>query len=192
MTAFSLTSSSLKFQPPILMTISMALSAVSKSAAVARYRKCWPVDVVPVDLDKPSDEFFQKSKELFDKVEQTSVAYRRLVDQHSQATRDLGFPYLNSDRCAQAWAAIYDEMRATVEWIGDAKLQRCYALWSETHDRRETGILEKINGYCSRTALTQLVFLVGAAHRKAIVEKVQAQRVVGAPVVSWNLENFVD
>ncbi|GEM_PF-3464666 len=152
----------------------------------------WPVDVVPVDLDKPSDEFFQKSKELFDKVERTSVAYRRLVDQHSQATRDHGFPYLNSDRCAQAWAAIYDEMRATVEWIGDAKLQRCYALWSETHDRRETGILEKINGYCSRTALTQLVFLVGAAHRKAIVEKVQAQRVVGAPVVSWNLENFVD
>ncbi|MCI2808175.1 hypothetical protein [Eoetvoesiella caeni] len=157
-------------------------------AAVALYRKRRPVDVVPVDLNQPSDEFFRKSKEMFKMVERTSPKYRRLMDQNSLDTHDHGFPYLNSDRCAQAWVAIYDEVRATVEWIGDDRLRQIYALWSEINDRRETGMLENINGYCIRCALSHGVFLIGAGHRKAMVEKVQEQRGAGTPGVSWNLE----
>lgn len=120
-----------------------------ESAAVALYRKRRPVDVVPVDLNKPSDEFFRKSEEMFNKVERTSYEYRSLMDQNSLDTRDCGFPYLNSDRCTQAWAAIYDEVCATVEWIGDDRLRQIYALWSEINDRRETRMLENINRYCT-------------------------------------------
>lgn len=163
-----------------------------ESAAVALYCKRRPVNVVPVDLNKPSDEFFRKSEEMFKKVERTSPEYRRLMDQNSLDTRDHGFPYLNSDRCAQAWAAIYDEVRATVEWIGDARLRQIYALWSETNDRRETGMLENINGYCIRSALSHGVLLLGAGHRRAMVEKVQEQRGVGAPRVSWKLGSSLD
>ncbi|MBO9352863.1 hypothetical protein GG851_02570 [Bordetella petrii] len=163
-----------------------------ESAAVALYRKLHPVNVVPVDLKKPGDEFFRKSKEMFNKVEWTSSEYRHLIDQHGLDTRDHGFPYLNSDRCANAWAAIYDEVRATIEWIGDARLRQIYALWSETNDRRETGMLENINGYCIRSALSNGVFLLGAKHRKAMVEKVHEQRDVGAPGVSWKLESSLD
>ncbi|SDH24053.1 hypothetical protein SAMN04487926_10324 [Paraburkholderia steynii] len=163
-----------------------------ESDAVALYRKRRPVNVVPVDLNKPSDEFFRKSEEMFKKVERTSPKYRRLMDQNSLDTRDHGFPYLNSDRCAQAWAAIYDEVRATVEWIGDARLRQIYALWNETNDRRETRMLENINGYCIRGALSHGVLLLGAGHRKAMVQKVQEQRGVGAPGVSWKLESSLD
>ncbi|SAL81743.1 hypothetical protein AWB67_05927 [Caballeronia terrestris] len=159
-----------------------------ESRAVALYRKGRPANVVPVDLNKPSDEFFRESEEMFTEVERTSRAFRRLIDQNSLDTRDHGFPYLNSDRCAQAWAAIYDEVRATVERINDARLRQIYALWSETNHRRETGMLENINGYCIGGALSHGVLLLGAAHRKAMVEKVQEQRVVGAPGVSWNLK----
>lgn len=161
-----------------------------ESAAVARYRKHRPVDVVPVDLSKPSDEFFRNSSEMFKKVERTSAEYRRLMDQNSLDTRDRGFPYLNSDLCAQAWAGIYDEVQATVEWIGDATLRQTYALWSEIHDRRETGMLANINDYCIRGALSHGALLVGAAHRKAIIQKVHEQRGAGASRVSWNLEIF--
>lgn len=71
--------------------------------------------------------------------------------------------------------AIYDEVRATVEWIGDAGLRQFYAQWSEVQDRREAGMLENINGY-----------------RKAMVEKVQEQPGIGASGVSWNLESSLD
>lgn len=163
-----------------------------ESAAVVLYRKRHPVNVVPVDLNEPTDEFFLNSEEMFKKVERTSPDYRRLMDQNSLDTRDHGFPYLNSDRCAQAWADIHDEVLATVEWIGDTKLRQIYALWSETNDRRETGMLENINGYCVRRALSHGVLLVGAAHRKAMVKKVQEQRGASAPGVSWDLESSLD
>jgi hypothetical protein len=163
-----------------------------ESAAVVLYRKRRPVNVVPVDLNKPSDEFFRNSEEMFKKVERTSPDYRRLMDQNSLDTRDHGFPYLNSDRCAQAWADIYHEVLETVEWIGDTSLRQIYDLWSETNDRRETGMLESINRYCVRRALSDGVLLVGAAHRKAMVEKVREQRGAGAPGVSWDLESSLD
>lgn len=163
-----------------------------ESTVVALYRKLRPVDVLPVDLKKPRDDFFRESEGMFQKIEKTSPTFRCLVDQNSLCIRDYGFSYLNSDRCAQAWAAIYDEVRATVEWIGDARLRQIYALWRETMDRRETGMLENINGYCIRGGLSHGVLLLGSGHRKAMMEKVQAQRGVGAPGVSWNLENFLD
>jgi len=163
-----------------------------ESATVACYRKCYPVEVVPVDLDKPNDGFFRKSEEMFKKVEMTSSKYRLLVDQNRRDMRNHGFPYLNGDRCARAWEAIYDEVRATVEWIGDDRLRQIYALWREINDRRETRMLENINRYCTRCALSYGVFLIGAAHRRAIVEKVQEQLGVDAPGVSWHLESSLD
>lgn len=163
-----------------------------ESAAVVLYRKRRPVNVVPVDLNEPSDVFFRNSEEMFKKVGRTSRDYRRLMDQHSLDTRDNGFPYLNSDRCAQAWADIYHEVLETVEWIGDTSLRQIYDLWSETNDRRETGMLENINGFCVRRALSDGVLLVGAAHRKAMVGKVREQRGAGAPGVSWDLESSLD
>ncbi len=163
-----------------------------ESAAVALYREHHPIDVVPVDLNKPSGEFFRESEEMFKKVERTSSEYRHLMDQNSLDTRDHGFPYLNSDRCAQAWAAIYDEVRATVKWIDDARLLQVYALWSETNGRREMGMIENINGYCIRCAFSHGVLLVGAGHRKAMMEKIQEQRSAGAPGVSWHLDSSLD
>lgn len=104
----------------------------------------------------------------------------------------MQFGYLNSDRCAQAWVAIYDEVRATVDWIGDAKLRQIYAVWGEVNDSRETQMLDNINRYCIRCALSNGVFLLGAGHRKAMMEKVRGQRGVGAPGASWNLEGSID
>ncbi|MBX9965837.1 MAG: hypothetical protein K2Y35_22450 [Burkholderiales bacterium] len=163
-----------------------------ESAAVVLYRKRRPVSVFPVDSDKPSDEFFREAEEMFKKIERTSPGYCRLMDQNRLDVRDHGFPYLNSDRCVQAWAGIYEEVLATIEWIGDARLREIHDRWSETNDRRERGMLENINGYCVRRALSHGVLLVGAAHRRAMMEKVREQRGAGAPAVSWDLENPLD
>ncbi|MCF8199683.1 MAG: hypothetical protein K9J42_13010 [Sulfuritalea sp.] len=163
-----------------------------ESAAVLHYRKRCPVNVVPVDLNKPSDEFFRNSEEMFNRVEKTSACYRRLMDQHSLDTRNHGFPYLNSDRCAQAWADIYNEVLETIEWIGDIRLRQFYAHWSDTNSCRESGMLESINTYCVYHELSHGVLLVGAAHRKAMVEKAWEQRSTGPPGVSWDLESSWD
>jgi len=158
-----------------------------ESAAVVLYRERRPVNVVPVDLDKPGDEFFSNCEDMFKKVARTSPDYRRLVDQNRLDTLELGFPYLNSDPCARAWEGIYKEARATVEWIGDPKLRQTYDLWNQTNGDRETGMIANIESYCVRHVLARGVFLVGAAHRKPIMEKVRKRQVASGPGVSWDL-----
>ncbi len=158
-----------------------------ESAAVVLYRKLSPVDVVAADLIRPSDEFFENSEEMFKKVEKTSADYRRLMDQNGLDTSLHGFSYLNSDRCARAWADIYKEVLATVEWIGDIRLRQAYECWSEMNDRRESGMLENINSYCIRRELSRGVLLIGAAHRKSMLEKTLEQRRAGPSGVSWDL-----
>lgn len=157
-----------------------------ESAAVVLYREHRPVNVAPVDLDKPGEQFFSNSEDMFKKVARTSPDYRRLVDQNSLDMLELGFPYLNSDRCAQAWEGIYNEALATVEWIGDAKLRQTYDLWNQTNADRETGMIENIESYCIRHVSAHGVFLVGAAHRKPIMEKVRKRQVAGGPGVLWD------
>ena len=157
-----------------------------ESSAVVLYRERRPVNVVPVDLDKLGEEFFSNSEDMFKKVARTSSDYRRLVDQNSLDTLELGFPYLISDRCAQAWEGIYNEALATVEWIRDTKLRQTYDLWNQTNDDRETGMIENIESYCIRHVPAHGVFLVGAAHRKPIMEKVRKRQVAGGPGVFWD------
>jgi len=160
-----------------------------ESAAVVLYRERRPVNVVPVDLDKPDEDFFRNSKDMFKKVARTSFDYRRLVDQNSLDTLELGFPYLNSDRCAQAWEGIYSETLATVNWIGDTKLRQTYDLWNRTNDDRETIMIENIESHCIRQVPAHGVLLVGAAHRKSIMEKVQKRKVASGPGVFWDFES---
>jgi hypothetical protein len=163
-----------------------------ESAAVALYRECRTVNVVPVDLDKPGDEFFSSSEDLFKKVAMTSPDYRRLVDKNSQDTLEFGFPYLNSDRCAQAWEDIYIEALATVEWIGDLKLRKIFDLWNQKNRDRETAMIENIESHCIRHAPVNGVFLVGAAHRKPIMEKVWKHQVASEPRVFWDFRGSLD
>lgn len=163
-----------------------------ESAAVVLYRELRPVNVVPVDLDKPGYEFFSLCEDMFKKVARTSPDYRRLADQYSQDTLELGFPYLNSDRSAQAWEDIYNEAFATVEWIGDLTLRQAYDLWNQKHRDREAAMIEKIEGYCIRHAPAHGVFLVGAAHRKPIMEKVRKRQTVSGPRVFWDFPDWLE
>ncbi|HAZ07633.1 MAG TPA: hypothetical protein DCZ01_03705 [Elusimicrobia bacterium] len=162
-----------------------------ESITVARYLASHHVDVEPVDLAKPEQKFFDDTKDMFRAVERTSPDYRRLVDRHSVETRAGGFPYLNSDRCIQAWADIYHELLATIEWTGDRRLRELYDLWSQTNERRDREMMRNIALYSARNAVARGIFLVGAAHRKSIIDKSSAGSGTGLPPIEWDLGGFL-
>jgi hypothetical protein len=145
-----------------------------ESIAVRGYRESRQVTVVPVDLERPEDEFFSKARLLFDAVERTSVDYRRIMDRNSRDTRVGGFPYLNGSRCMQAWANIYDEVLATVDWIGDPRLREIYDLWVHTNELRDNVMVRNAANYCARHEVARGLFLIGASHRKSILDNVQS------------------
>jgi hypothetical protein len=157
-----------------------------ESAAVAQYRVSHSVAVVPVDLDKPGEDFFQESMETFNKVERTSSIYRRLLDQHHLDTKNHGFTYLNSDRCGQVWAEIYKETFETLEWIGDARLLKIYAQWKKVNDVREARMLEKIIKHSIENTPNRSVLLVGAAHKKELADKIKRCQESEASAIHWD------
>ena len=163
-----------------------------ESITVARYLASHHVDVEPVDLAKPEQKFFDDTKDMFRAVERTSPEYCRLIDRHGVETRTGGFPYLNSDRCIQAWADIHRELMATIEWTGDSRLRELYDLWSHTNERRDREMMRNIALYSARTAVARGVFLVGAAHRKSIIDKASAVSGTGLPPIEWDLGGLGD
>lgn len=162
-----------------------------ESITVARYLASHPVHVEPVDVAEPEQKFFDKTKDMFRAVERTSPDYRRLVDFHSAEARVGGFRYLNSDKCVQTWEAINRELLATIEWIGDKRHRESYSLWTDMAEHRDREMMRNIMLYLGRNPMARGVFLVGAAHRKSLIEKATADGEPGLPRIEWDLDSFL-
>lgn len=158
-----------------------------ESVAVARYADIHPIDVVPVDSPKPQNSFFRDWQELSRVIERTSLVYRRLVDLNTDRMCTGGFAYLNSDDCVQAWADIYREERETIEYISNPRLRDMYARVRDLNDRRDLEMLKNIRAYCASTAQGCGAFLVGAAHRKSLIEKIRDSDDAATSRIEWDV-----
>lgn len=162
--------------------------ATLESITVASYRENHEFAVIPVDLSKPDDSFFRNAQEMFDKVERTSSDYRRMMDIHSLNTRLDGFPYLNSDRCIQAWIDIRSEILATLNWVRDPRLHQIFNQWNIQNELRESEMVKNIADVAVYNDFVHGVFLVGAAHRKSIIDKAREGVGIDIPSVKWKLD----
>ncbi len=139
--------------------------------AASRFRRNHAVAFVPVDLQTPELSFFRNSETMFNTVEQASDNYCRLVDLHARRVWEDGFVYLNSEQCDDHWQAVYAELQCTIDGIGDASLSECFHSWSETNALREDAMIEAVERYCANDSFSRSALLVGAAHRRRMLER---------------------
>lgn len=158
-----------------------------ESIAVARYADTHLVDVVPVDLPKPEESFFRDYEELCRAIARTSDPYHRLMDRNTERMRLYGFSYLNSEECIQAWTDIVREELETVEYTRSARLHEIYGRVRDLMERRDMEMLKNIRDYCASADRTYGTFLVGAAHRKSLIEKIRASEESATPRIEWDL-----
>ncbi|MDB4914717.1 MAG: hypothetical protein JWM95_2361 [Gemmatimonadetes bacterium] len=121
-----------------------------ESLAVARYAHAHWAEVVPVDLPMPEDSFFRDHDEVTRAMERASPQFRRLMDLNSDRVREEGFSYLNSGECDQAWADIYREELATIEYLRNSRLADIYARVRDLIERRDQEMLRSIAEFCER------------------------------------------
>jgi hypothetical protein len=141
-----------------------------ESRAVRLYRERHPeVKLVPVDLRTPTADFFANFERVRQAVRTLSLEYRQLMSLDYDRVRRYGFYYLNSDYCNDHWSNIYAEMTSTLKKLNNPELLEIYDLWNKTHDLREKAMVESIEKYCSANTVARGVFLVGAAHRQAVM-----------------------
>jgi hypothetical protein len=100
--------------------------------------------------------------------------------------REDGFVYLNSELCSELWLSVYTEMLSTIEWLKDSSLLAPYESWRETNNLRENEWIENIQKYCGENTCRRGAFLVGAAHRRPIIEKSIKQTAAGSTRIQWD------
>jgi hypothetical protein len=155
-----------------------------ESIAARRYRDIHHVELIPVDLPTPDEEFFTNIRYLQGRIRTTSAEYCQLIYRDSQYVGAYGFVYLNSEDCSRLWSKIYEAIRATIERLDDHKLREIYECWRTTNELRERAMVRSIEDYCRRNMFDIGVLLIGAAHREAIMNKSRAG--CGAPTLQWD------
>ncbi len=164
-----------------------------ESTAVRRYRESHRVDLVPVDLPTPDGAFFAKHRDLCMRVNRTSHDHRRLVDWHSQNVSEHGFAYLNSKDCSDLFSQVHDAILAAIEKDVDHRvLAEIYDLWIRTNELRDKGMVKNIGDHCRQASFSSAAFLVGAAHRQAIIHLSRSEPGPASSTIQWGFGGFLE
>ncbi len=162
-----------------------------ESVAAARYAAGRFAEVIPVDLPKPEESFFRDYEEMIRAIERTSPEFGRLMGLNTDRMLRDGFVYLNSDQCIQAWTDIDREALDTVEYTRSPRLRAIHDQVSDTMERRDREMLRNIRAYCAHTERTRGAFLVGAAHRRSLIEKALVANESASDRIEWDLSEFL-
>ena len=154
-----------------------------ESTAVSRYRENHLVDLIPVDLPTPDAAFFARHQDLIRRIERTSPDFCRLVDWHSQNVSAYGFAYLNSNDCSDLFSQIHEATLAAIEKDVDHRLLgEVYDLWIRTNQLRNQEMTKNIESHCRHASFSSAAFLVGAAHRRSIIDL----------TIQWDFTGFLE
>ena len=157
-----------------------------ESSAVRRYQIDHRIELVPVDAPTPEREFFEDHQYLHSRVREVSPEYRQLLTLDSAYLRTHGFSYLNSDSCSELWSEIYRATYSAVEKTGDTRLVEISEAWQRTKELRERIMLRNIQEFCSGRTFDRGVFLVGAAHRRGIIDKCSETPTTDSSRLLWD------
>ena len=82
------------------------------------------------------------------------------------------------------------EINAALEHIGNAELLRGYKTWTDAHEHREQEMMKNIQHYSDAHAFNTGVFLLGAAHRRSIMEKAANLSGGSSSSIEWNFGDY--
>ncbi|OYU95646.1 MAG: hypothetical protein CFE21_10935 [Bacteroidetes bacterium B1(2017)] len=146
--------------------------------AIHLYMESYEFKNVQVDFeDIPDEDFFQNYKKLISKVEgsisKNGFDFRSLIDQKRNYSNLYGFSFLNSDDCMRMNDDIYGAIQNEVEDLGDENLIAIHNSWKNLNEKRENIMLQNIYDFSKTHEYKKAIFMIGHAHRKSIIEKVQ-------------------
>jgi len=97
-----------------------------------------------------------------------------------------GFKYLNSEQGIAHIEAVSEAMIKGLEQINDDSLTDAHNAWIEHNNNRENEMLQNIYTYSKDYPYDRAVFLLGAAHRKTIIEKINSRVENDALKLNWS------
>jgi transcriptional regulator with XRE-family HTH domain len=99
--------------------------------------------------------------------------------------------YLNSKSSIELWSKVDREIGETIEYMGqEEELMPILQRWKALIAHRDVEMMKNIQKYSEEHEFNKGVFLLGAAHRGAIIEKAGNPSLGNSVTLNWNFENY--
>lgn len=112
-------------------------------------------------------------------------SYCRLIDKLNEYEYNYGFQFLNSDLCIELFDEIKELERVIFVEHKDENLNNLNRLSDMAIDKYENGIIENIYKYSEENVFNKAIMLIGAAHRKSIIHKIQEYQTNHKVKINW-------
>lgn len=148
-----------------------------ESIAILRYKQSKSVIQVPIDLENiPENEFLYAYETIYKTVynltDQNGLDFRNLTKQFNQQTSQHGFEYLNSSHFSNACVQANEIIENALNTINSNVLFQALALWKKINAEREAQMVQSIYAYYEISKFENAVFLIGAIHKKSIIDEI--------------------
>ena len=145
-------------------------------AAIQRYSQTTSFEYVTVCDGSLSDAFHRKNKIVCE-----DKRLQNLIDNFNSLEAKHGFLFLNSQECIN----LQEEMRRLETMI----------LNNDDLDKEvkadigayENSMIRNIHAYSRNNPFTRAIFMCGAAHRKAIIERIKKSETEKQPNLTWTI-----
>jgi len=157
---------------------------------IKKYKQNYDVEIVPVDIDvrlrlsKYQNEISFMFLTFFKNQD-----YQKLDNIKEILIAQEGFQYLNSDR----FLSFIGKKEVMEKNIMESEIQKnrlldIYKLFhAEQYDNREEAMLENIYNYSKINKYNQAVFLIGAEHKKSVMNKIAVYEKLSEIKLNWTM-----
>lgn len=145
-------------------------------AAIQRYSQTTSFEYVTVCDSSLSDAFHRKNKFVCE-----DKGLQNLIDNFNSLEARHGFLFLNSQECI----SLQEEMRSLETMIlnSDDLDQEVKA----DIEAYENSMIRNIYAYSRNNHFTRAIFMCGAAHRKAIIERIEKSETENQSNLTWTV-----
>lgn len=157
-----------------------------EATAIAKYCEFRAFQTVPVDRYEMRQQFLVEMKNFEAWMMLTSQEYQELMERQGNSVEQKGFRYLNSAEFATESARMSEIEDEAVTRTGDEYLVNWLARLRHLMLGREAEMVRGIYGYCRDNVFDVGVFLLGAAHKTAIIKKMESYATAKVDLISWN------
>jgi len=164
-----------------------------ETKTIKRYLQNHPIDHFPVDIDTNDSFEIQIRKdmnELFNIFDQYSHEYNNFNNHHIFLSKQFGFQYLNSEDCSDLLERKLFFEKDILNNIKNEDLSNIYKNWLEFIDMRRNEIIKNIYSYKVLNKYKSALLLVGAEHRKPIIDKIKKIEKNNKPQLTWIFNYF--
>ncbi len=154
--------------------------------AVLEYKRTLDVTLVPVDLQITDKNIYMKFQRLFEVIDANStIEYQQKDRDIQKCVYESGFSYLNSDQYSKDHAELNNQDLETIRKINNPEITELHEYWNTMIALRKNEMIDGIYEYSRENTFQKAVFLVGAAHRDSIIDKIKESRSHDSTNIEW-------